>query len=61
MKARVLISFIDKETRVFHEVGAEIVVSESRAKEILAAGKYIEVIDAPKASKTPRTKKDAAE
>ena len=53
MKAKVLTRFIDKETKELHEVGSIIDVSETRSKEILAAGNYIEVV------KTAKVKKEA--
>ena len=55
MKAKVLNEFIDKETKKLNKVGSIIEVSESRAKEIMAAGEYIEVVKATK------TKKESAE
>lgn len=50
MRVKVLKNFIDKETKEYHKVGTQrkptiIDVSEERAKEILTAGNYIEVVE----------------
>ena len=52
MKVKVLKRFIDKETRQMHEPGETFELTESRLKEIQAAGDFIEVIKATRAKKT---------
>lgn len=45
MQAKVLIDFIDKETKAYNRAGSIIEVSEARSKEILKAGKYIALME----------------
>lgn len=42
MKARVLVQFVDKETKALRKVGSIIEVTEARFNEILSVGKFIE-------------------
>ena len=51
MKVKVLKRFIDKETKKLNKPNTIIDVTESRLKEIQAAGNYVEVV------KTTKTKK----
>lgn len=61
MKCKVLIDFIDKETKAFNKAGSIINLSDSRTKEILAVGQYIEPLeDAEEATKKAEPKKKAA-
>lgn len=55
MKVKVLRRFRDKETMQIRERGAVIEVSEKRAKEILAAGDYIEVVENTKGRTTKKS------
>ena len=45
MKAKVLIEFRDKETKVIHKKGAVIDVTPARFNEITRKGRYIEAFD----------------
>lgn len=51
MKVKVLNGFIDKETEVLYEPGTFIDVTESRLKEIQAAGNFVEVVKSTKTKK----------
>lgn len=56
-KAVVKVAFVDKYTGAFYNVGCALDLSEERAKEILATGDFIEVVDAPAPKKASRKKK----
>lgn len=51
MKVKVLNRFIDKETEVLYEPETVIDVTESRLKEIQAAGHFVEVVKSTKTKK----------
>lgn len=50
VKVITLISFVDKKENTVREVGEQFEVSETRYKEILRAGAFIEKVPAPKKS-----------
>lgn len=55
MKAKVLILFRDKETKVVHKKGDVIDVTPARFNEINANGRYIEAyVEPPKAEAEPK-------
>ena len=48
MKAKVLISFRDKETKKIHKIGDVITVTTKRFNEITSKGKYVEAVEEEK-------------
>lgn len=58
MKIKVINSFRDKNTKVIHQVGEVLEVSDERGAEIISAGNYAVEIDRPKQAETPEPKKE---
>lgn len=58
MKIKVVNSFRDKNTKVIHQVGEVLEVSDERGAEIISAGNYAVKIDEPKQGETPEPKKE---
>lgn len=58
MKIKVINSFRDKNTKVIHQVGEVLEVSDERGAEIISAGNYAAQIDEPKQAETPESKKE---
>lgn len=58
MKIKVINSFRDKNTKVIHQVGEVLEVSDERGAEIISAGNYAVEIDRPKQAETPESKKE---
>lgn len=56
MKIKVINSFRDKNTKVIHQVGEVLEVSDERGAEIISAGNYAAQIDEPKQAETPEQK-----
>ena len=58
MKLSVKVGFIDKDTRIFHNVGEIVEYPESRAKEIEHRG-FGKCLDEPKPTKEPKEPKES--
>ena len=58
MKIKVINSFRDKNTKVIHQVGEVLEVSDERGAEIISAGNYAVEIDRPKQAEAPEPKKE---
>lgn len=58
MKIKVINSFRDKNTKVIHQVGEVLEVSDERGAEIISAGNYAVEIDEQKQAEAPEPKKE---